>query len=130
MGAGITGVAGLAVGIFGQNITVYEETSSRTKGRANAPVVSADRTIFGVIQPLTDKRQDQRPTGSKTAGELVLQTADAVYYRDVVQGGAREQRQTFVRHQGEIWRVTGPQNWTNHSGKRRFVLTKYVRDDS
>ena len=127
MAVGITGVAGLAVGIFGQTIPAYEETSSRTKGRANAPTVGADRNIFGVIQPLTDKRQDQRPTGSKTAGELVLQTADIVYYRDVNQAGDREQRQTYVRHQGEVWRVTGPQNWANHSGKQRYALTKYVR---
>mgnify|MGYP003629976293 CR=1 FL=1 len=130
MAAGITSVAALAVGIFGQTIPVYEETSSRTKGRANAPTVAADRNIFGVIQPLTDKKQDQRPTGAKTAGELVLQTAADVYYRDVTQGGSREQRQTFVRHQGEIWRVTGPQDWSNHSGQRRFALTKYVRDET
>ena len=116
MAAGITSVAALAVGIFGQTIPVYEETSSRTKGRANAPTVAADRNIFGVIQPLTDKKQDQRPTD--------------VYYRDVTQGGSREQRQTFVRHQGEIWRVTGPQDWSNHSGQRRFALTKYVRDET
>lgn len=126
----ITGAAGLAVGIFGQKVTVYEETSSRTKGRANAPAVGADRIIFGVIQPLVDKRQEQKPAGSRTKGELVLQTADDIYYRDVAQSGSREQRQTFVRHQGEIWRVTGPQNWSNHSGKRRFALTKYVRDDT
>lgn len=126
----ITGIAGLAVGIFGQKVTVYEETSSRVKGRTQAPVVSSDRTIFGVIQPLTDKMQAQRPTGSKTDGDLVLQTGDTVHYRDITQEGTREQRQTFVRHQGEIWRVVGPQDWSNHSGKRRYVLAKFVRSDT
>lgn len=130
MSAGITGIAGLAVGMFGQAVTVYDETSSRVKGRTQAPTVGADRSIFGVIQPLTDKLQRQRPTGAKTDGQLVLQTADVVYYRDVVQGGARETRQTFVRHQGEVWRVVGPQNWTNHSGKQRYSLAKYVRSDT
>ena len=126
----ITAAAGLAVGIFGERVTVYEETSSRTKGRANAPTVDPDRTIFAVIQPLTDKMQQQNPKGDRTAGDLVLQTAGTVYYRDVKQDGTREQRQTFVRHHGEIWRVVGPQDWSNHSGKRRYVLRKYVRDDT
>ena len=127
MAAGITGIAGLAVGIFGQKVVVYDETSTREKGKATA-TAGPNRQIFGVIQSAGDKRQDQRPTGSKTTGELILQTAGTIYYRDVSQSGNRELRQTFVHHQGEVWRVVGPQNWANHSGKQRYTLKKYVRD--
>lgn len=122
----VTSIAGLAVGIFGEIVVVYDETSSRVKGRAQAPTVDPDRNVFGVIQPLTDKTQSQRPTGARTDGSLVLQTSDPVYYRDVTHGGVREQRQTFVRHQGEVWRAVGPQDWANHSGVRRYVLQKYT----
>lgn len=126
----IASIAGLAVNVFGQKeIAVYEETSTRVKGRVQDPTVGADRFIFGVIQPLTDKTQEQRRTGSKTQGDLVLQTDHPIYYRDVTQADVRETVQTFVRHQGEVWRVIGPQNWTNHSGKQRYVIRKFVRSD-
>lgn len=121
-------LAGLAVGMLGQNITVYEETSARQKGRALPPVVGKDRTIFGAIQSANDKAQQQKPEGSRTDGELILQTSATIYYRNVTNGNNRETRQTFVKYQGETWRVKGVRDGTDHSGKRRYTLSKYVKE--
>ena len=118
------GLAAQALGVFGESIRVFEETSARNKGRVTQ-TIGPDRTIFGVIQPLNQQEQMIQAAGSRAKGDLILQTKHQLYYRDVTDSG-RVTQQSYVYHLDQKWRVVDVSDYSNHTGARRYILAKYV----
>lgn len=112
--------------LFGSTIVAFDVVQGRDSD--GIPVVAtpeADRKIFGIIQPAGDKDIRMLPEGQQSDGAYILHTPAAVYAADNVQG-AETNRQTFVRHSNNIWKVWRIQDWTPHQKIARYIITRYV----
>lgn len=79
-------------------------------------------------QPARYKDIQLLPEGAQSDGALVFHTRYPVKAADVV-SGASTGDQTYIRHNGDIWKVWGTQNWKPHSPIGRYILTRYVNID-
>jgi hypothetical protein len=68
------------------------------------------------------------PEGAQSDGALVFHTAMPIYAADV-RNGVSIGNQTYIRHNGDIWKAWGIQNWKPHAVIGRFLLTRYVNVD-
>lgn len=110
--------------LFTTSIIAYDVTSARVKGRA-VNTAEPDRKISGTIQPANDKTVSLLPEGAESDGAQLLHTDAAISFYDVKATGGIN-RQTYIRHAGEIWKAWSVQNWSIHSGGiNRYILTKY-----
>lgn len=119
----------LANNIFKTSWTAYDETATRIKGRA-VRVQEPDRIVVGTIQPAGNKQQTMLPDGANSDGALSIFTNEALYSYDATQN-AEIQRQTFVRFEGEVWKIHVVQNWQIHiqTNINKYLATKYVNVD-
>jgi len=115
-----------AYNLFKSTITAFDVVQGRdADGVPIDATPEADRQFQGVIQPAGDRHVNLTPAGAESDGEYILHTDAAVSAADNYQGG-QNQRQTFVRHNGNIWRLWKIQGWAPHQRIARYVLTRYV----
>lgn len=106
------------------DVTFGRDASGRptiTQG-ANYPITDAN------AQPAGDKLIALLPEGAQSNGVLVFHTRAPVKAADNANGSTNSV-QTYVRHNGDIWKVWAIQNWKPHSAIGRYLLTKYVNID-
>ncbi len=117
---------GGVVSIFGQKILAFDVAMASVKGRASR-TTGVDYPIYGVIQPAGDKAQNIAASGVKSDGQMILQTRKALKAVDVSQLGADVTDQSYVKYQGDVWRVFKVQGWYDkNTGIRRFILARTV----
>ena len=118
-----------AANLFSKAIIAYDEVSTRAAGRTSK-VTDPDRAIYGVIQPPGANDVIRLPEGFIADGGLMMEiTAGTVsFYDDRSNNPATENRQTYVRFQGEVWIVKGLEPFDHYNqGIKYYQLTKYVR---
>lgn len=79
-------------------------------------------------QPARYKDIQLLPEGAQSDGALVFHTRAPLKAADVSNGSSSGD-QTYIRHNGDIWKVWGIQNWKPHSPIGRYILTRYVNID-
>lgn len=115
--------------LFASRLTAFDVVHSRDGRGKSTPAQEADRRIAGTLQPFGDAKGRWLPEGISPDAAMVLHTSAAVSVAQTVHGGEVE-RQTYLRHGGNVWKVWEPQNWAPHAGRtKRFVCTKYVDPD-
>lgn len=112
--------------LFRSDVPAFDVVQGRDEfGRPLDGVVEADRIIPAVIQPAGDRAVDLTPAGAESTAEYTMHTPAAISAADNVQDGMTN-RQTFVRHNGNVWKVWKIQDWRPHQKIARYVLTRYV----
>lgn len=104
-----------------------------THGRdaAGRPIIDQGddyRITDSNTQPAGDDLVALLPEGAQTDGALVMHTAYPVKIATNVNGGTSGV-QTYVRHNGNIWKVWAIQDWAPHNRLKRYILTRYVNVD-
>ena len=104
-----------------------------THGRdaAGRPVITQGpdyRITDSNTQPAGDDLVALLPEGAQTDGALVMHTAFPISIATNV-NGATSGEQTYVRHNGNIWKVWAIQDWAPHNRLKRYILTRYVNID-
>lgn len=110
---------------FSEKITVFDMTSEKAVGRwIDTP--GEDYTISGVIQTHDEKGVQFDSDGSLSQGTLMLHTRANLKAYDVSQDG-QTKTQTFVRYQGDVWRLSRLTNWNvKTQNVNLYYMTKYV----
>ena len=117
------------VNLFGQSITAYDATFTRTLGRVNK-TIEPDRTIFGCIQPKRALKVDLSSSGALATGSLLLHTRDEVTAADMSQIDGPINRQTYINYENQTWKVETTENWADkNGGSNRYELIKYTNID-
>lgn len=80
------------------------------------------------VQPAGDKLVALLPEGAQTDGAQVMHTTAPLKQATNVNGSTSGD-QTYIRHNGDIWKVWAVQNWKPHAKLGRYVLTRYVNVD-
>lgn len=92
-------------------------------------VQGADYNITDAnVQPAGDKLVALLPEGAQTDGAQVMHTAVQLKQATNVNGSTSGD-QTYIRHNGDIWKVWAVQNWKPHAKLGRYILTRYVNVD-
>lgn len=114
-----------AADFFSEAITVFDCTSVKEVGRwVDTP--GDDYTISGVIQTHDEKGVQFDRDGSISQGTLMLHTRATLYAYDLSQDG-QTSLQTYVRYQGDVWRLSRLTNWnTKTQNINLYYMTKYV----
>lgn len=119
---------GGVVNIFGQQVLAFDVAMVAIEGKASR-TVGADYPIFGVIQPAGDKAQAIVGPGVKTDGQMILQTRTVLKAVDVTQTGGAATDQSYIRYQGDVWRVFKIQGWADkNTGITRYILARTLTD--
>lgn len=79
-------------------------------------------------QPASDELVALLPEGAETDGAQVMHTAFPIKIATNV-NGATSGFQTYVRHNGNIWKAWAIQDWAPHNRLKRYILTRYVNID-
>lgn len=80
------------------------------------------------VQPASDKLIALLPEGAQADGTQVMHTR-RVLFSATNANGSTSGVQTYIRHNGDIWKVWGIQNWRPHARIGRYLLTRYVNVD-
>lgn len=113
------------VNIFGQQITIYDETITLGNDGRGSTVTSADRIIFGTIQPANYKQINITHKGALSEGDMLLSTDAIIYAYDSTQT-TEQNMQTFVRYVGDIWKVIQLGEWADkNQGINHYGMTRY-----
>jgi hypothetical protein len=107
----------------------FDVTHGRdASGRATV-VQGPDYTITDSnTQPAGDDLVALLPEGAQTDGAQVMHTAFPIKIATNVNGAATGV-QTYVRHNGNIWKAWAIQDWAPHNKLKRYILTRYVNID-
>lgn len=89
---------------------------------ADYPITDAN------VQPASYKQIQLLPEGAQSDGTQVFHTRAEVKAADN-SNGSTNQVQTYIRHNGDIWKLWAIQNWKPHSRIGRYLLTRYVNVD-
>ena len=97
-------------------------------GRPNV-TQGADYAITDAnVQPAGDEAIALLPEGAQADGAQVMHTRKLLQYATNVNGSSSG-NQTYIRHNGEIWKVWAIQDWRPHAKIGRYILTRYVNVD-
>lgn len=90
-------------------------------------VQSSDYSVFGVLIPPTDLDLQLFEEGEIRDGAMVLYTYSTVnlYFHDMG-SPAEKQRQTFVRFNGDIYRIKGLSPRSHDGLHKKWTMTRYV----
>lgn len=80
------------------------------------------------VQPATYKLIQLLPEGAQSDGTQVMHTRAIIKAADV-RNGSSSGDQTYIRHNGDIWKAWAIQDWKPHSVIGRYLLTRYVNID-
>jgi len=89
---------------------------------ADYPITDAN------VQPASYKQVALLPEGAQTDGTQVFHTREPVKAASNTNGAANGV-QTYIRHNGDLWKVWAIQNWKPHASIGRYLLTRYVNID-
>ena len=111
--------------------TVVAFTVTHSRDAAGRPVI-AQGANFNItdanVQPASDKLVALLPEGAQADGTLVMHTR-TVLSEATNANGSTTGVQSYIRHNGDIWKVWGIQNWQPHAVIGRYLLTRYVNVD-
>jgi hypothetical protein len=105
--------------MFQTTITAFNVTLSVGTDRRPLETVGADYTFQGVIQPATPEMIESLPEGERTdAAKLIHSTTE------LFMGGVGKTVQSYVRYNGDVWKVTPKGKWGNFY---RYICPKINR---
>lgn len=115
--------------ILTHTVTAFDVTHSRdASGR---PIISQGLD-YGIadanVQPAGDKLVALLPEGAQTDGALVMHTRAQLKVATNV-NGSTSGVQTYIRSNGNVWKVWATQDWRPHAAIGRYILTRYVNVD-
>ncbi len=119
-----------AANLFIEKIVAFDATITRVSGRANK-IISPDRIISGVIQSERQKEVKLASDGALSDGMLRLHTRADIFIADMSQDGGEKTVQTYIRYQGEVWKLNETDvGWAEKTqGFRKYTMTKYTNID-
>jgi hypothetical protein len=110
-------------------VVAFNVTHSRDASGRPVIVQGANFNITDAnVQPASDKLVALLPEGAQADGTLVMHTR-AVLSEATNANGSTTGVQSYIRHNGDIWKVWGIQNWQPHAVIGRYLLTRYVNVD-
>lgn len=110
-------------------VAAFDVTHGRDASGRPTIVQGADYSVTDAnVQPASDKLVALLPEGAQADGTQVMHTSRALFAATNVNGSSSGV-QTYIRHNGDIWKVWGIQNWQPHAKIGRYLLTRYVNVD-
>lgn len=107
----------------------FDATHGRDAAGRPSIVQGADYQIADAsIQPAGDDLVALLPEGAQTDGAQLMYTAYPVKIATNV-NGSTSGVQTYVRHNGNIWKAWSIQDWAPRGSLNRYILTRYVNVD-
>ena len=119
-----------AIDILGEGvINAFDRTVANVGGRRQ-DTDGSPYTFSGSIQTADDKTLRRLGQGFQSGGTLVIRTRQTLYFIDTSSPagapGNNENRQTFINHFGEMWRVHSLGNWRPTGSYRKYIAIKHV----
>jgi hypothetical protein len=115
--------------LLSHTVVAFNVTHSRDASGRPVIVQGADYNITDAnVQPASDKLVALLPEGAQADGTLVMHTR-TVLSEATNANGSTTGVQSYIRHNGDIWKVWGIQNWQPHAVIGRYLLTRYVNVD-
>lgn len=111
-------------------ITCFDEVST-VEHFEQVPSKTPDYVIAGVLIPPTDSNLTLFEEGEIREGALILYTYSTVnlYFHDI-HGVSDPQRQTFVRFNGDIYRIKGLSPRGHDGLHKKWTVTRYAERQS
>lgn len=110
-------------------VPAFDVTHGRDASGRPQVTQGADYNITDAnVQPAGDDLVALLPEGAQSDGALVMHTAAAIKVATNVNGSSIGE-QTYIRHNGNIWKAWAVQNWAPHAKLGRYILTRYVNVD-
>lgn len=111
------------------SVAAFDVTHGRDASGRPTVTQGADYNVTDAnVQPASDKLVALLPEGAQADGTLVMHTR-RVMFAATNANGSTSGVQSYVRHNGDIWKVWGIQNWQPHAVIGRYLLTRYVNVD-
>lgn len=111
-------------------VTAFNVTHGRDAYGRPAVVQGADYQITDAnVQPAGDELVKLLPEGAQKEGAVVMHTRATLYAASNESGGTSTEAQSYIRHNGQIWKAWQVQNWAPHTKIGRYILTRYVDAD-
>ena len=115
--------------ILSHTVLAFDVTHGRDAAGRPSIVQSADYGIADAnVQPAGDNLVALLPEGAQTDGAQVMHTRSQLKAATNVNGSSSG-AQTYIRHNGNIWKVWAIQDWRPHAAIGRYILTRYVNID-
>jgi hypothetical protein len=109
-------------------VAVFDVVYSRDQYGASQLLQEDDRTIRAGVQPAGDKLISILPEGATATGVVVVHTDATVSAATNFNGGIVP-RQTYVRHNGDLWKLHALQIWAPHNKINRYLGVRFVDVD-
>lgn len=115
--------------IVSHTVVAFDVTHGRDASGRPTVAQGANYDITDAnVQPAGDDLVALLPEGAQTDGAQVMHTR-RVMFAATNANGSTSGVQSYVRHNGDIWKVWGIQNWQPHAVIGRYLLTRYVNVD-
>lgn len=94
------------------------------------PIQGPDYVIYGVLIPPTDLDLQLFEEGEIRDGAMILYTYSTVnlYFHDMA-SPAEKQKQTFIRFNGDVYRIKGLSPRSHDGLHKKWTMTRYVKRD-
>jgi hypothetical protein len=115
----------LVLNLFADALAAFDVVHTRDARGLATPTQEADRSISGIIQPITDETVSLIPEGAQRDGAKLVHTRAPVSAATNVNGGSSG-RQTYVRHEGGLWKLWTVNGWGPHTDIGYYVITRYI----
>ena len=115
-----------ALHMLSEKITALDVTGSYVNRRWEDGAPGADYTFSGSIQPSTTKELKLLPDGDVSNGAVTITTQTVLLVQDTSQDGGQALAQTYIKFDGDNWRVFGIGGWFGPGGFRKYVCPKYL----
>ncbi len=115
-----------AVSMFSQKITAYDTEGSYVNHEW-IDATGDDYTFAGKIAPASDKELELFEQGDISSGVLMVHVLSGVtlHFKDTNQTSI-EGTQTYIRHQGDVWRIKPISNRSNDGAHKRYGAVRYI----
>lgn len=115
------------IDMFLSKIYAYDETGAVVDYRRRDPVVGADYWFAGTIIPPTDTDLQMLDAGDIKAGVIIVYTrGKELFYIDAQATPSTSQKQTYVKWDGDVYRVKGDSNRWYDGLHRKYIAVRRV----
>ena len=111
---------------FLRRVTAYDETTGIVDYKMRNKVTGADYTFAGVLIPPSDEDLQILDEGDIKAGSIVIYTRGKELFFTDVQSKEADQRQTFIKHDGKVYRIKTSMNRIEDGLYRKYMAVRQV----
>jgi len=111
---------------FIRKVTAFDEVSSIVDYKSRDAVAESDYWFPGVLIPPSDSDLQMLEEGDIQAGTIIVYTRGKRLFFTDIQGEGSSTRQSYVRHNGDIYRIKSEMNRIDDGLYRKYIAVKYI----